>query len=178
MMSARRAAQAEALAVTMGRETDQLMAAASHYLAEASALLKSHPNLGSLPIGEITRRHRPGPSLSPGELVLAHLGSAAVRLATICEISDYRPTENYRRFYDTSGERKTDWSWSRIRADIVARPEEHLHLLLRDNVAHEEPGIGNNKRIAADRAAVLKATTIGTCMQTLDRIAKRLRTRP
>ena len=163
----------------MRRETDQLIAAASHYLAEASALLKSHPNLASLPIGQMTRRHRLGPSLSPGELVLAHLGSAAVRLATICEIRDYRPTENYRRFYEkNSGERKTDWSWSRIRANIVARPEEHLHLLLRDNVAHEEPGIGNNKRIAADRAAVLKATTIGTCVQALDRIARRLRTRP
>jgi hypothetical protein len=161
----------------MGRESDQLFAAANHYLAEARALLSGNRSLAPVTIGEITRRHRTGPSLSPGELVLAHLGSAAARLATLCEIRHYRLTENYRKFYEKSGERKSNWSWTQIRAEIVASPHEHLHLLLRDNVAHEEPGITNTRRIAADRSAVLKVTTIETCMQALDHIAKRLRTR-
>ena len=161
----------------MGRENHQLLAAASHYLKEARSLLSGNPNLGSKTIGEITRRHKMGPSLSPGERALAPLGSAAVRLATACEIRRYRPTENYREFYERSGERKSDWPWPRIRAAIVANPDEHPHLLLRDNVAHEEPGLGNKKRIAADRSAVLKVTTIDACMQALDGIAKRLRTR-
>lgn len=125
-------------------------------------------------IGEITRMHRHRtPSLSSPEMVLAHFGSAAVRLATICEIAGYRPTENYRdKFYQRSGDRKSGWPSPKIRANIAARPQEHLHLLLRDNVAHEEPGIMNKRQIAADCFAVLKATTIDTCSKALSRIAK------
>ena len=159
----------------MIRETEQLLATANHYLAEATRLLAKNPNLASSTIGEITRRHKGG-SLSPGEVVMAHFGSAAVRLATVCEVARYRPTENYRRkFYEPSGKRKAGWSGHKIRADITANPPEHLHLLLRDNVAHEEPGIANNKDIAADRFTVLKATSIGTCRKALDTIAKRLK---
>ena len=158
----------------MTRETEQLLATANHYLAEARRVLAKHPTLASSTIGEITRRHT-GQSLSPSEVVLAHFGSAAVRLATVCEIAGYRPTENYRRkFYATSGKRQPGWSGHKIRADIRANPYEHLHLLLRDNVAHEEPEIANNKEIAADRFAVLKAISIDTCRKTLDTIAKRL----
>ena len=108
------------LAVTMTRETEQLLATANHYLAEARRVLAKHPTLGSSTIGEITRRHT-GQSLSPSEVVLAHFGSAAVRLATVCEIAGYRPTENYRRkFYATSGKRQPGWSGHKIRADIRA----------------------------------------------------------
>lgn len=64
---------------------------------------------------------------------------------------------------------------SKIRTEIAAKPHEHLHLLLRDNVAHEEPGIANNKQVAADRFAVLKTTTIATCSKALGDIAKKLR---
>jgi len=159
----------------MTRETQQLLAVANHYLAEARRILAQKPELASVTIGEITRRHR-GQSLSPGEMVLAHFGSAAVRLATICEIARYRPTENYRdKFYQRSGDRKSGSSSSKIRAEIAAKPHEHLHLLLRDNVAHEEPGIANNKQIAADRFAVLKTTTIDTCSKALSGIAKRVK---
>jgi len=160
---------------TMTRETEQLLAVAKRYLAEARRLLKSNPEIASITIGEITRRHRTE-SLSPAEMVLAHFGSAAVRLATICESAGYRPTENYRaKFYQRSGDRKSGWPSSKIRANIAARPQEHLHLLLRDNVAHEEPGITNKRQIAADRFAVLKATTIDTCSKALSRIAKRVK---
>ena len=156
----------------MTRETEQLLAVANHYLAEGRRLLKSNPKIASMTIGEITRMHRTQ-SLSPAEMVLAHFGSAAVRLATICEIAGYRPTENYRdKFYERSGDRKIGLLSSKIRAEIAARPQEHLHLLLRDNVAHEEPGIGNNKQIAADRFAVLKTTSIDTCCKALSSIAK------
>ncbi len=159
----------------MARETEQLLATANHYLAEARRLLVKNPNLGSLTIGEITRRHKGG-SLSPGEVVLAHFGSAAVRLATVCEIARYRPTENYRRkFYEPSGKRKPGWSSHKVRTEITANPHEHLHLLLRDNVAHEEPGIANNKDIAADRFAALKTTSVDTCRNALDTIAKRVK---
>lgn len=164
-----------ALAVTMTRQTEQLLATANHYLAEAKRVLAKDPNLATSAIGEITRRHKRG-TLSPSEVVLAHFGSAAVRLATVCEIAGYQPTENYRRkFYETSGKRKAGWSRQRIAANITANPHEHLHLLLRDNVAHEEPGIANNKDIAADRFAVLKATSIDTCRKALDTIARRLK---
>jgi len=162
----------------MTRETDQLLAVANHYLAEARRILAKKPDLVSVTIGEITRRHRTR-SLSPAEMVLAHLASAAVRLGTVCEIARYRPTENYRaKFYECSGKRKHGWSASKIRDDIVAKPHEHLHLLLRDNVAHEEPGIANTKQIAADRFAVLKVTTIDTCSKALDKIARTLKNRP
>lgn len=158
----------------MTRETEQLLATANHYLSEARLLLKRNPRIASMTIGEITRMHRNRTqSLSPAEMVLAHFGSAAVRLATICEIADYHPTENYRdKFYERSGERKSSWLPSKIRADIAAKPQEHLHLLLRDNIAHEEPGIANKKQIADDRFAVLKATTIATCSRALSIIAK------
>lgn len=156
----------------MTRETEQLLSAANHYLKEARLLLKSNPKIVAMTIGEITRMHRTQ-SLSPAEIVLAHFGSAAVRLATIFEIAGYCPTENYRdRFYERSGERKSDWLPSKIRADIAARPQEHLHLLLRDNIAHGEPGNANEKQIAADRFAVLKATTIDTCSKALSSIAR------
>ena len=111
-----------------------------------------------------------------GERVFAHFGSAAVRLATICEIAGYRPTENYRdKYYERSGDRKSGWSLSKIRTEIAAKPHGHLHLLLRDNVAHEEPGIANTKQIAADRFAVLKTTTIATCSKALSDIGRKLK---
>ena len=156
----------------MTREAEQLLAVANHYLAEAKRVLVKKPGLASLTIGDITRSHGTR-SLSPGEIVLAHLGSAAVRLATICEVARYCPTENYRdKFYERSGHRKSGSSSSKIRAELAAKPHEHLHLLLRDNVAHEEPGIANNRQIAADRFAVLKATTVATCNNALRHIAK------
>lgn len=157
------------------RETEQLLAVANHYLAEASKILKRDPCLRSMTIGDMTRRHRTR-SLSFGEMVLAHFGSAAVRLATICEIAKYRPTENYRnKFYHGSGSRKSSWPASKIKAEIMAKPHEHLHLLLRDNVAHEEPGIANTRQIAADRSAALKTTTIDTCDGALRKIARTLK---
>lgn len=58
---------------------------------------------------------------------------------------------------------------------MMANPHEHLHLLLRDNVAHEEPGIANKKEIAADRFSVLRATSIATCCMSLDTIARNLK---
>ena len=156
----------------MTREIEQLLAVANHYLAEAKQVLKTNPKLASMTIGEITRNHRTR-WLSPAEILLAHLASAAIRLSTICEIADYRLTENYRKkFYEKSGKRKNGCSLSKIKSDISAKPYEHLHLLLRDNVAHEEPGIANKKQIAADRFAVLKATTIDTCSKALSSIAK------
>jgi hypothetical protein len=157
---------------TMTREKEQLLAVANHYLAEGRRLLKDNPKIASMTIGEITRMHRTQ-SLSSAEMVLAHFGSAAVRLATICEIAGHHLTANYRvKFYEGTGDRKRGWPSSKIRAEIVARPQEHLHLLLRDNVAHGEPGIGNKKLIAADRFAVLRATTIDTCIKALCSIAK------
>jgi hypothetical protein len=156
----------------MARETEQLLAVANYYMAEAKRVLKGDPGLMSMTIGQITRSHRTQ-SLSPGEIVLAHFASAAVRLATICEIVGYRPTINYRcKYYDRSGNRKRGWSSSKIKRDIAEKPHEHLHLLLRDNVAHEEPGIANKKQVAADRFAILKVTTIDTCNKALNDITK------
>jgi hypothetical protein len=159
----------------MTRETDQLLAVAKYYLARAGHILEEKRELGTLEIGTITRSHRTR-SLSPGETALAHFASAAVRLATICEIVQYDPTENYRtKFYEGSGKRRTGWSPSKIRSEMTRKPGQHLHLLLRDNVAHEEPGVRNKKLMADDRSSVLKRTTIGTCNDALHKIAKTLK---
>lgn len=159
----------------MPRELEQLLATANYYLAESRRVLAKNPKVAALTIGEVTRRHK-GRSLSPGEIALAHLGSAAIRLATVCEIAHYRPTKNYRReFYESSGQRKAGRSRHKVMADIIASPQEHLHILLRDNVAHEEPGIANKKDIAADRFAVLKAISVDTCRRALEAIARKLK---
>jgi hypothetical protein len=154
------------------RETEQLFAVARHYLAQAGKILKRREDLAFRTIGDMGRGHMPH-SLSHGEMALAHLGSAAVRLATICEITKYRLTPNYRTtFYNRDGSRRAAWSARRIRQELSGNPHDHLHLMLRDNVAHEEPGISNTKQIAADRAAVLKNTTIHTCETALREIMK------
>jgi hypothetical protein len=156
----------------MPREIQQLLKTARYYIAQANSVLSKHQQLESMTIGKITKAHsRRG--LSPGEMVLAHYGSAAVRLATICEIQGYKPTQNYRKlFYEESGKRKTAWTRERISGEIANNLQEHMHLLLRDNVAHEEPGIKNNKDIAADRFAILKVVQIGVCKKALEKIVR------
>lgn len=152
------------------------MAVANHYLAQAAAIVREHSDLDSMTVGEATRRHR-RQSLSPGEVAFAHLGSAAVRLATLCEITGRRHTENYRqKFYDRSGNRKGGWPASKTRAAMVSQPRKHLHLLLRDHIAHMESGPANTKHMASDRAAVLKTTTLATCSDALRTIARSLNT--
>ena len=157
------------------REIEQLLAVAKHYIAEASKIVEANPGLRSMTIGQVSSHHR-AQSLSPAGLALAHYGSAAVRMVTLCEIAKSQPNDNYRkRFYDRSGNRKAGWSLSRIKANIAARPEEHLHFLLRDNIAHEEQGGAWTQRVAADRSAVLKITTIDTCDNALKKIARGLK---
>lgn len=156
----------------MPREIQQLLKTARYYIAQANSVLSKHQQLESVTIGKITKAHsRRG--LSPGEMVLAHYGSAAVRLATICEIQGYRPTQNYRKlFYEGSGKRKTAWTRARISGEITNNLQEHMHLLLRDNVAHEEPGIKNNRDIAGDRFSILKVVTIGACKEALKKTTR------
>jgi hypothetical protein len=73
------------MADVMPREIDQLLRTARYYIAQAESMLSKYQQLEIMTIGEITKAHsRRG--LSPGEMVLAHYGSASVRLATICEI--------------------------------------------------------------------------------------------
>jgi hypothetical protein len=159
----------------MTRETDQLLKAANYYLAEAGCIISSRPRLEAKTIGYITRSHNTR-GFSDGEIALAHLASAAVRLATICEINCYRPTENYRtKFYERSGKRKSNWPSIKIRRDVTNNLSEHLHLLLRDNVAHEEPGIKNNSDLAADRFQILKAITIGACEHALKKTVRQIK---
>jgi hypothetical protein len=157
---------------TMPREIHQLLRTARYYIAQAKSVLSKHQQLESMTIGEITKAHSRG-GLSPGEMVLAHYGSAAVRLATICEIQEYKPTKNYReRFYERSGKRKTAWTSRKISGEITNSLQEHILLLLRDNVAHEEPGIKNNRDIAADRFAILKVVKVGACKKALKKTVR------
>ena len=155
----------------MPREIQQLLKTARYYIGEADKVLSKHQQLESMTIGKITKVHsRRG--LSLGEMVLAHYGSA-VRLATICEVQGYKPTQNYRElFYEGSGKRKTAWTRGRIAGEIANNLQEHIHLLLRDNVAHEEPGISNNRDIAADRFAILKVVQIGACKKALEKAVR------
>lgn len=157
---------------TMPREIHQLLRTVRYYIAQAKSVLSKHQQLESMTVGEITKAHSRG-GLSPGEIVLAHYGSAAVRLATIFEIQEYKPTKNYReRFYERSGKRKTAWTSRKISGEITNSLQEHIHLLLRDNVAHEEPGIKNNRDIAADRFAILKVVTVGACKKALKKTVR------
>lgn len=159
---------------TMSREIHQLLRTARYYFAQAEKVLSKHQQLESMTIGEITKAHsRRG--LSSGEMVLAHYGSASVRLGTICEIQGYKPTKNYReRFYERSGKRRTGWTSQKISGEIQNNLPEHIHLLLRDNVAHEEPGIRNNRDIAGDRFAILKVVTIGACKEALKKTVRNI----
>lgn len=157
------------------RESEQLLAVADEYIKQTRALLQGDPRIAPMTIGEVTRLHRTK-SLTAAEKALAHLASAAVRLATLCEIDGYRHSQNYRSsFYEPSGNRKAGWSLSRIKARIRSEPDQHLHLLLRDNVAHLVPGIVNSRQLARDRAAVLKETTIEACNAALRALARRLK---
>jgi len=160
------------MAGTMLREINQLLRTARHYIAQAESVLSRYQQLESMTIGQITKAHSRG-GLSPGEMVLAHYGSASVRLATICEIQGYKPTQNYRiRFYERSGKRRTAWTRREISGEITNNLQEHIHLLLRDNVAHEEPGIKNNRDIAADRFAILKVVSIDACRKALKKTVR------
>jgi hypothetical protein len=104
---------------TMPREIHQLLRTVRYYIAQAKSVLSKHQQLESMTVGEITKAHRRG-GLSPGEIVLAHYGSAAVRLATIFEIQEYKPMKNYReRFYERSGKRKTAWTSRKISGEIT-----------------------------------------------------------
>lgn len=156
----------------MPREIHQLLRTARYYIAQAESMLSKYQQLEIMTIGEITKAHsRRG--LSSGEMVLAHYGSASVRLATICEIQRYKPTQNYReRLYERSGKRRTAWTSRKISGEITNNLPEHIHLLLRDNVAHEEPGIRNNRDIAGDRFAILKVVKIGTCKKALKKTVR------
>lgn len=162
------------LAVKMMREVDQLLKVANYYFGQAESVLSKHQQLESKTIGQITKRYC-SRGLSSGEIILAHFASAAVRLATICEIKGDQQTKNYRKmFYEKSGKRRTNWPRQKILGEITSNLHEHIHLLLRDNISHEEPGLKNKKEIAADRFVILKVTTIGSCRKALKKTIRNI----
>ena len=159
----------------MDRETDQLLKCANFYFAMAEKILSKHGQLESQTIGQTTSRYNRS-RLSLGETVLAHFASAAVRLVTICEIKKYCPTENYRtKFYEPSGARLQNLTKSKIQNAITNNLHEHIHFLLRDNVAHEEFGIKNKRIIATDRFTILKPITIGSCRKAIKKTVRTIR---
>jgi hypothetical protein len=146
------------------RELDQLFLVASRYLSQAKRISRSHPAVLTRTIREVTDKHVLG-QLGPDELLLAHLGSCAIRLSTICEKEKAKFPPPYRNAFYNRGSRKPGQSQSWITAQITGRLEQHVHFLLRDNVAHEE---NVTTDMAGDRSHILMPLTIGVTLSALD----------
>ena len=98
--------------------------------------------------------------------MLAHLDSCAIRLCTICEKVKANFPATYRhRFYDGKKARKAGLSRQQVTTKIRCDLDQHIHFLLRDNVAHEE---NVKTEMAADRFDVLMKLTIREVFSALD----------
>ena len=155
----------------VSRELDQLFLVARYYLSQARRRSRGQPTILDTTLREVTDNHSRA-QLRPSELVLAHLASCAIRLATVCERGKTRFPAPYRKAFYKNGSRKGSMSKSQITARITQDLDQHVHFLLRDNVAHEE----NVKTdMAGDRFDILMPLTIRQVSSALDDCAKRIR---
>ncbi len=153
------------------RELDQLVLLVSHYLSQAKRTSRSYPAILSRTLREVTNNHVLG-QLRPEELLLAHLASCAIRLATVCEKEKTKLPAPYRRAFYNKGSRKGGMSKNQITTQITQDLDQHIHFLLRDNVAHEE---NINSDMAGDRFDILMQLTINQILSALDSCAKKIR---
>ncbi len=121
----------------VSRELDQLLLVARHYLSQARRASRRQPAILDKTLREVTDNHTCD-QLRPAEFVLAHLASCAIRLATVCEKEKARFPAPYRSAFYHKGQRKGGMSKKQITEQITRDLDQHVHFLLRDNVAHEE----------------------------------------
>jgi hypothetical protein len=155
------------------RQIAQFMFIAEHYLQLAEpAERESIETLGMTkddflpgsPLTEMTQRLTP---------IGAHVSSAAIRLASIEEVLKDADVQNdsYRECRDYFNGRGED--------DLRgSKPSEWLHVMLRDNAAHEEPSaapastVGRRRRARQD---CLEAMTFAVAFVQVRSIARALR---
>jgi len=148
-------------------EIDQLLVVAKHYLSMAKRLIRRNPSVPNVKIIGVTKGHILG-ELHVEELLLAHLASCAIRLCTVCEIR--KDKSNYRnKFYDSNSRprycRKKGYTQAKVITEIINNLDEHIHFLLRDNVAHKQ---NVEFELAKDRIRVLERLTIRDTLSALD----------
>ena len=150
------------------RELDQLIVVAEHYLKLANEVSNSNVQL-ERSVGETAQRRVAG-SLGQEELLLAHLASCGIRLATICE---KRKQTSYRKdFYDKSWRRKGGESKEAAIAAIKEKLDQHIQFLLRDDVSHYE---NDESEMATDRRALLESLTMQEVLDAVEACTKRVR---
>lgn len=147
------------------RELDQLIEIAEKYLSEAKALGLSSGELGRT-VADVTDKHTIG-TMVLAEIFLAHLGSSAFRLCTICKKTKNLNTRN--KYYDGKKQRTQSNAVALMKQNL----DEHIHFLLRDHVAHEENT--QNDR-ATDRLQLVRSLTLQQALKGLDDCAKLVRT--
>jgi hypothetical protein len=151
------------------REIEQLLLVAMHYLSLAKRISRTDPAILECTVDQLASHHVDG-KLQKAELILAHLASSGIRLATVCEKKPFAMP--YRTAFYKKGKRKG----SMLKADVVAQLTkdlcEHIHFLLRDAVAHEE---NVNSDMASDRADVLMPLTVKQVLAAIESCATRVR---
>ena len=156
----------------MSRELDQLFLVASRYLSQAKRASRSGRGILNRTLREVAENHALG-QLRPEELLLADLASCAIRLSTVCEKEKAKFPPPYRRaFYNKDGSRKAGMSKQQVARQIRSILDQHIHFLLRDNVAHEE---NVKSDMAADRFDILMPLTIREVLSALDSCANNIR---
>lgn len=153
------------------RELDQLLLVASHYLSQAKRRSRSNPAILNRTLRQVTDNHAIG-KLGPDELLLGHLASCAIRLSTVCEKEKAKFPTPYRKAFYNGRCRKVGMSKNQITAQITQDLDQHIHFLLRDNVAHEE---NVSTDMAADRFDILMPLTIHQTLSALDACANKIR---
>jgi len=153
------------------RELEQLQLVAGHYLSLAKRASRTDPAVLKCTIGQVTAGHVPG-KLQRAELVLAHLASSAIRLATVCEKEKTKFSPPYRNAFYKKGTRMGAMQRHVVIKQITDKLHEHVHFLLRDAVSHEE----NVKTdMASDRAEILIPLNVGQILVALESSAKTIR---
>jgi hypothetical protein len=154
------------------RELEQLQLVAAHYLDLAKRASRTHPAVLKCTIGQVTAGHVPGKKLQSAELVLAHLASSAIRLATVCEKEKTKFSPPYRTAFYKNGTRKGAMQKDNVLKQITGNLHEHVHFLLRDAVSHEE---NVKSDMARDRAEILIPLNVAQILVALEFRAKTIR---
>jgi hypothetical protein len=153
------------------RELEQLQLVAAHYLDLAKRASRAHPAVLKCTIGQVTAGHVPG-KLQSAELLLAHLASSAIRLATVCEKEKTKFSPPYRTAFYKNGTRKGAMQKHDVLKQISGNLHEHVHLLLRDAVSHEE---NVKSDMASDRTEILIPLHVKQILVALEIRAKTIR---
>jgi len=164
------------------REIEQLLLVATHYVSLAKRMARKCPAILECTIDQLAS-NRVGGKLQKAELILAHLASSGIRLATVCEKELERQRRDpkhtvlpapYRTAFYKKRKRIGDGQKKDVIGQITTHLSEHIHFLLRDAVAHEE---NVKNAMASDRADVLMPLSVGQVLAAIECCASRVRGR-